>query len=97
MDSAAISWSSSLKSTGSIIASVEFKRIASRHGGQFCLQGFGISHTGGLISSSLGLQAGQLLVAELHTDQLRFGCVLEFVGVVVNVVDFDGGHGSVLK
>ena len=61
------------------------------------LQGFGIGLAGGMVRSGLGLQALQFLVAELHTDQLRLGFVRERIGVVVNVVDFDGGHGSVPK
>ena len=70
----------------------ELERIANRLFGQRLLQGIGISQTGGLVSSRLRLQAGQFLVAELHGDQLCFGFVREFVGVVVNVVDFDDGH-----
>ena len=81
--------------------SVELQRITRLSLLQWRWQGFfhgsGIGHTGGLIGSGLGLQAGQLLVAELHTDQLRLGFVRERIGVVVYVVDFDGGHGSVLK
>jgi hypothetical protein len=44
----------------------ELERIANWCCGQCFFQGFGIGHAGGLISSSLGLQAGQLLVAELN-------------------------------
>jgi hypothetical protein len=65
--------------------------------GQGRLQRLGIGLAGRLVRRRLGLQALQFLVAELHTDQLRFGVVRERVGVVVNVVDFDGGHGSVVK
>jgi hypothetical protein len=69
----------------------ELERIASRHRGQCFFQGFGISHAGGLVRGSLGLQAGQFLIAKLDGGKLSFGFVGECLGVVVNVVDFDGG------
>ena len=44
----------------------------------------------------MGFQAGQLLVAKLDGGKLSFGFVRECLGVVVNVVDLDGGHDCVL-
>ena len=44
------------------------------------MQGFGIGNTGCLNGCCLGLQSGQFLVAELHTDQLRLGFVRQRVG-----------------
>jgi hypothetical protein len=81
--------------------SVELQRLTRlsllQWGWQGRLQGFGIGLAGGLIGSGLELQALQFLVAELHTDQLRFGFVRQRVGVVVNVVDLDDRHGGLLK
>ena len=56
------------------------------------MQGFGISVACSLKGSGLSLQAGQFLVAELDADQLSLGFVGEFVGVVFDIIDFDGGH-----
>ena len=96
MDSAWI-WASSTQKSASTLAGAhgclrELERIANESSGQGVLQGFCIGHTSGLVRSRLGLQAGQLLVAELKADQLGLGLVRECVAVVVNVVDFDGGH-----
>jgi len=59
-----------LRSTESIIASVEFKRIAGRHGRQLIIQGICIGDTSGLngCGCGFGLQALKLLVAELEAD-----------------------------
>ena len=92
MDSAStdavLAWASRL--------SVELQRLAHlsllQWRGQGCLQGFGVGNTSGLNGCCLRLQALEFLVAELHTDQLCLGFVRQRVGVVVDVVDFDGGH-----
>jgi hypothetical protein len=55
--------------------SVEFHRVACRQTRQRLLQGFAVSHVGGLQNCRLGLQPGQLRVDELQALQLCAGFV----------------------
>ena len=57
----------------------ELDGIASTHQGQRCFKGLQVSGLGGLKSRSLGLQAGQFLVAILNADQLGFALVRQAV------------------